>query len=99
MGMPEWTLCADQKVYARLRPLAKPATRSVTRAEDSAHPTASLTGHRLPTAALGPVRSEGREPGPGGRPGVGAGDGQRTGNSDASGRCWPPVAFRPERDR
>ncbi|GAB3953112.1 hypothetical protein GCM10027614_57950 [Micromonospora vulcania] len=26
VGMPEWTLCADQKVYARLRAVAKPAT-------------------------------------------------------------------------
>lgn len=24
--MPEWTLCADQKVYAGLRVVAKPAT-------------------------------------------------------------------------
>lgn len=24
--MPEWTLCADLKVYARLRAAAKPAT-------------------------------------------------------------------------
>ncbi|TDB72972.1 hypothetical protein E1165_18785 [Micromonospora sp. KC723] len=37
--MPEWTLCADQKVYARLRALAKPATRSVARPEDSGWPT------------------------------------------------------------
>ncbi|MBB5824278.1 hypothetical protein HDA31_000467 [Micromonospora carbonacea subsp. aurantiaca] len=31
--MPEWTLCADQKVYARLHAAAKPATRQVTRPE------------------------------------------------------------------
>lgn len=29
--MPEWTLCADLKVYARLRAVAKPAARHVTR--------------------------------------------------------------------
>lgn len=29
--MPEWTLCADQKVYARPRAVAKPAAPQVTR--------------------------------------------------------------------
>jgi hypothetical protein len=29
--MPEWTLCADLKVYARRDAAAKPATRPVTR--------------------------------------------------------------------
>ena len=28
--MPEWTLCADLKVYARLRAVAKPTTGPVT---------------------------------------------------------------------
>lgn len=32
--MPEWTLCADQKVYARLRAVAKPATHRVAVAAD-----------------------------------------------------------------
>lgn len=36
--MPEWTLCADLKVYARLRAVAKPAARPVTRRGEIRHP-------------------------------------------------------------
>jgi hypothetical protein len=36
--MPEWTLCADLKVYARLRAVAKPATRAATRPEELRRP-------------------------------------------------------------
>ncbi|GAB3175700.1 hypothetical protein GCM10027259_17610 [Micromonospora palomenae] len=35
MGMPEWTLCADLKVYARVRAVAKPATPPVTRTTEN----------------------------------------------------------------
>ncbi|MEO3775984.1 hypothetical protein ABGB16_03820 [Micromonospora sp. B11E3] len=35
--MPEWTLCADQKVYARLRAVAKPTTRPVAHSEEFRH--------------------------------------------------------------
>ncbi len=36
--MPEWTLCADLKVYARLRAVAKPATRPVPRPQEIPRP-------------------------------------------------------------
>ena len=33
--MPEWTLCADLKVYARLQSAAKPATHHPARTQNA----------------------------------------------------------------
>lgn len=36
--MPEWTLCADLKVYARLQSAAKPTTHRPARRPKQPHP-------------------------------------------------------------